>query len=134
MKKFINSGQFKKGHSYGFKKGQVPWNKGSKGLQVAWNKGIGNKSTIAQKIRSSLEYEEWRKSVFERDKYTCQHCLQVGGYLNADHIKPFSQFPELRFELSNGRTLCVGCHRKTDTFGSKIRNGATSKWRAIASA
>ena len=39
------------------------------------------------------------------------YCGQVGGYLEADHIKPFSLYPELRFELSNGRTYCKPCHK-----------------------
>jgi 5-methylcytosine-specific restriction endonuclease McrA len=60
---------------------------------------------------------EWRKAVFERDKYTCQLCGQVGGRLQADHIKPYKEFPELRLELSNGRTLCVPCHKKTPSYG-----------------
>ncbi len=106
-----------------------------KGLELGhgWNKGISNFNIIGeknpswkggitpinQKIRASLEYEEWRKSVFERDNYTCQDCGQVGGYLNADHIKPFAYYPELRFDLNNGRTLCVDCHSKTDTYGFK---------------
>ena len=46
--------------------------------------------------------------------------LVYGGKLNADHIKPFSLFPELRFDLNNGRTLCVECHKKTDTYCEKI--------------
>ena len=63
-------------------------------------------------IRNSPEYKEWRTKVFERDKYTCQHCNQVGGDLNAHHIKPFAKYKELRFEVSNGLTLCVECHKK----------------------
>lgn len=72
----------------------------------------------------SLEYKLWRKAVFKRDNYTCIWCGIKGsepkGFLNADHIKPFSLYPELRFELSNGRTLCVPCHKKTDTYKGKI--------------
>lgn len=61
----------------------------------------------------------WRKSVFERDNYTCQICQERGKKLQADHIKPFKYFPELRWILSNGRTLCEECHKKTDTWGRR---------------
>jgi len=76
-------------------------------------------STENDKIRHSVAYKIWRTAVFERDDYTCQNCNEKGGYLNADHIKPFSLYPDLRFELNNGRTLCVPCHKATDTFGRK---------------
>ena len=78
------------------------------------------KSTTAQKIRSSKEYELWRKSVFERDEYTCQICGEIGGKLNADHIKRFAHYPELRLVTDNGRTLCESCHLKTPNFGNKL--------------
>jgi len=80
-----------------------------------WKGGLTPLNKI---IRNSAEFANWRKSVFERDDYTCQQCRERGGLLEADHIKPFALFPELRFELSNGRTLCKDCHKKTDTYGS----------------
>ena len=81
-----------------------------------WKGGI---TPINEAIRRSLKYRLWRKSVFERDNYTCVLCGQIGGELNADHIKPFAYYPELRFELSNGRTLCKPCHLKTDTYSRR---------------
>lgn len=82
-----------------------------------WKGGI---TPLRMQIYHSLEYKAWRKAVFERDNYTCTECGQRGGWLEADHIRPFSLFPELRFEVANGRTLCKPCHRKTDTYGVKV--------------
>lgn len=79
------------------------------------------KTDAAKKIRMSRPYRAWRIAVFERDHYTCVHCYKRGGILNADHIKPFAKFPELRLDISNGRTLCEPCHKKTDTYGNGTR-------------
>ena len=84
-----------------------------------WKGGI---STIYEKIRRSSRYKAWRKSVFQRDSYTCIWCGVCNGngrtvVLNADHIKPFASYPKLRFDIKNGRTLCVDCHKKTGTWG-----------------
>ena len=76
------------------------------------------KTSTARKIRSSKEYMEWRKAVFIRDNYTCVLCGKRGCVLNADHIKKFADYPELRLNIDNGRTLCVNCHRATPTYGA----------------
>lgn len=78
-----------------------------------WKGGV---TPINQQIRQSEEYKLWRVAVFQRDNYTCIWCGQVGGQLNADHIKPFAVYPELRFAIDNGRTLCIDCHKTTDSY------------------
>ena len=75
-----------------------------------WKGGI---TPLNKAIRNSFEYKAWRKSVFERDNWTCVWCRKRGGYIEADHIKPFAYYPELRFAIDNGRTLCRECHNIT---------------------
>lgn len=78
----------------------------------------GNRSE-RKKAMATYEYRDWRSAVFSRDKYTCVCCGEKGVYLEADHIKPWCAFPELRYDINNGRTLCRPCHLKQDTHGYK---------------
>lgn len=81
-----------------------------------WKGGITEEN---HRIRTSREYRDWRMAVFQRDRFTCVECGYRSCYnrtskkcdIRADHIKPFSLFPELRFDLDNGRTLCIPCDK-----------------------
>lgn len=93
-------------------KNLIMFGKGSK--NPGWRGGI---YPLHKRLRNTKEYRLWRIAVFERDNYTCVFCNKRGGNMEVDHIKPFSEYPELRFAIDNGRTLCTCCHRKTITYG-----------------
>lgn len=84
---------------------------------------IGNSNRRGRAYRvpatgPTAEELHWRESVLVRDDYKCVFCGSKEN-LEADHIKPKSVFPHLKYEVSNGRTLCGPCHRKTDTYGRR---------------
>jgi hypothetical protein len=94
-----------------------------------WKGGI---TPLVRLLRKLARYRQWRCDVFERDEFICQLCFQKGGELNADHYpKTFSNIIheynmktleeaikcEELWNINNGRTLCVTCHRKTETYG-----------------
>ena len=120
----ISSRRMKKFYEHGGKAGfrvKKYYNTGEKNNN--WKGGI---TPINEKIRKSVQYKLWRVAVFKRDNYTCVWCGNDKGDKHADHIKPFSLFPELRFAIDNGRTLCVPCHRTTDTYGANIKKFKTN--------
>lgn len=98
-----------------------------------WKGGV---SPINKLLRGSLEYRNWRESIYERDNYTCVQCGERGGKIDPDHIISFASIIEkvkfeqgvdrlydkcinypLLWDINNGRTLCRSCHKKTDTYG-----------------
>lgn len=83
-----------------------------------WRGGI---TSFRLKVWRSGPYKEWRDNVFKRDNYICQKCGEASRILNAHHIKSFVEHPKLRFNIDNGQTLCVYCHRKTDNYGRTLK-------------
>ena len=113
-------------------KGRIAWNKGLKWSEkviikmqgdrdnILGDKNPNWKGGIDQKIRGlrgSREYLKWKKFIFKRDKI----CVLCGSTekLTSDHIKSFTYYPKLRYNLRNGRLLCWKCHIKTPNFGQK---------------
>ena len=76
-----------------------------------WKGGINGENDT---LRHRREYKNWRTSVYDRDDYTCQCCGTRGGKLNAHHINQFADYPDLRYDVNNGITLCVKCHDATE--------------------
>lgn len=97
-------------------KGVTPWNKG-KSVDYAGKKHhswIDGRSRSREQARSTemkhAPYREWRRKVFNRDVFSCRVCF-FKGYIIAHHIKLYSKFPNLRFIVENGITLCKPCHK-----------------------
>lgn len=151
------------GHTTGFKKGRVPWNKGKTGyknkrspdfvhpftgkkhsdearrnmskaqrgriatykgeLHWKWKGGI----TSGNKLERNKFRKTIGKDVLSRDGYKCVEC-GGGGYLHAAHIKGWADYPELRFDPDNCRTLCNRCHYK-ETFGKEMPENV--KWGVL---
>lgn len=98
------------------KNGLISVQKGSK--CSFWRGGVSSKNHL---LRNRSDYIEWRNQVFQRDNWTCKICgirssKNKPVILQADHIQPFASYPNLRYNVDNGRTLCLDCHKKTDSY------------------
>lgn len=111
-----NSSTFKKGHP-GYWSGKKRPNafNGKRPSTPNWKGGI----TTQNKLDRERFRREIQKLVLERDNYTCQMCGVRGVALQVDHIQPWSEYVELRFDINNCRTLCDKCHFKI-TFGKEM--------------
>lgn len=86
---------------------------------------IDNPEKVAKYLKNKRSLDtkntDWRKRIFYRDNYTCTKCKSK-KQIQAHHIKSWNDYPDLRYNLSNGITLCVKCHRKTNNYGRKCCN------------
>jgi len=85
---------------------------------------------LNHQIRTSLEYRNWIKNVFQKDNFTCMGCGQHGSNLEAHHIKGFIEIIKenniktfedalackILWNIQNGITLCPKCHAQIDRY------------------
>ena len=120
----------------GFKKGHITWNKGARMKSISGSNHYLWKGTtpLNKWIRNSAKYSTWRKTIFERDNYTCQVCDKRGGRLVVDHYPlTLAQLIDKNdiktidaalgcnelWDIDRNRVLCEECHFKTDNFGKR---------------
>ena len=78
----------------------------------SWNHSITDEERkLSKERRHQTGYQIWRKTVYERDNYTCQITGQHGGKICAHHLESWSSNKELRMELSNGITISESLHK-----------------------
>lgn len=101
------------------RKGKIPLNvlrgdfKGEKNHM--WIKDRTKVKTGDRFLNDPLQ-KQWRRAVRDRDHWKCRIAdKNCSGGLEAHHILPWSKFPELRYQINNGITLCHAHHpRKAD--------------------
>lgn len=73
-------------------------------------------------------YKEWRRKVYARDGHKCQMpgCKNKTK-IQAHHIRRWVDSPSLRYDVSNGISLCRGCHKSI----SKAENAYISLFMDI---
>lgn len=71
----------------------------------------GRLACDSSEARKSTLAMTWKISVYKRDKFTCQQCGSK-EHIQAHHIQSWKDNPRLRFDISNGVTLCTECHAK----------------------
>lgn len=72
--------------------------------------------------RNTEDYNEWRLSVYRRDKFTCQICGDKNSRLNAHHLNAYARYSEDRTNVDNGVTLCESCHRNYHSIHGRGNN------------
>ena len=104
-----------------------------------WN-WKGGLTPLREKIISTAKYIKWRKSILERDKYSCKLCgkskiINRSTVLNIDHFPIYfasilikykiksveeAKNTNILWDINNARTLCIDCHKKTPNYFKPI--------------
>ena len=74
----------------------------------------------------------WRRKVFRRDNFKCICCGSLEGEITAHHIIGLMKDPSKRYDVNNGATLCLECHRvihgkSVNPLNIKRKKGTRSK-------
>ena len=110
-------------------------------------KNSSNIVSLGSKIRNQANGKKWRKLVLQRDKNTCKMCGDNSKEtkFEADHIYPVFRIikdfnlktiqeaneNKILNDISNGRTLCLECHRKVKYKGIYRMAGKTPTQRTL---
>ncbi len=74
--------------------------------------------TQITKLRTCRRWDRTRQQAYERDHFLCRVCFAQGRFtadgLEAHHITPLVEAPELAYDLDNIITLCSRHHKAAD--------------------
>lgn len=73
------------------------------------------------KDRRSSTYNNWRKEVWLRDNFKCKIANpDCSGRIEVHHILNWKDYPELRYQINNGITLCHAHHPRKRVDEAKL--------------
>lgn len=76
-----------------------------------WNWKIDRSLLKKENRRNDPSYIDWRNRVWSRDNFKCRISnTDCNGRIEAHHILGWSSYPELRYNINNGITLCHAHH------------------------
>jgi hypothetical protein len=98
------------------------------------NSWKGGTTKLDKLIRESLNYKNWVSSCMTRDNWTCRTCNKRGIELQVHHLRPLSILIKDNhimtiqdalncdnlWDINNGVSLCLECHKQTDTYCGKM--------------
>lgn len=116
-----NTGRYMKGHSKSFlgkrvhtEETKLKMSKTRKGTFTGEDSHnwIEDRTLVkGRQNRNNPEYKQWRKEVWLRDEFTCKIANpDCKGKIEAHHILGWKDYPELRYKVNNGITLCHAHH------------------------
>ena len=107
-------------------KGKPAWTKGLKGLMAGEKNAnwISDRSKIKVYDRQyGTLHTEWARTCKDRDSRRCKlGNKECKGQLEVHHIYRFSEYPNLRYETSNGITLCHFHHPRKKALEEELKN------------
>lgn len=96
--------------------GQIAWNKGLQGIMPSGPdhpRWIADRTKLARRNGrgDTAASVTWANTIRRRDKWKCRLATKdCSGPLEVHHILPVKEFPEERYNNSNGITLCRSHH------------------------
>lgn len=96
---------------------KMPWNSVPSRRGTAHPRWIKDRTKVIGRHSRTFhdpDYKRWRVAVCERDNFKCQlRDKNCKGRLEVHHILVWKNYPELRYKLTNGITLCHAHHPRS---------------------
>jgi len=87
----------------------------------------GGTSKEYAQLRTTFAYRKWKRAVLGRDDYTCVKCGEREGVV-PHHILEFAYYPDERFAVDNGVSVCFNCHMGLHDWTVSTLDGGTSQF------